>query len=114
MPLELELDSQALRRAHAENPRHGPNCPVCNPGSDFYVFVLTEEAIDEDGLGPTYRLLANQAQVREPVGAWRANDAHEAIRKAATVMKRDDTHFAAMPADALIVDRWPELDVLAS
>lgn len=70
----------------------------------WYVFLLVEAEVDKDGLGPTYRLVANPKQVSEPVGAWEAGDAHAAIRKAA---QRRDGIYAAAPADSLVVDRWP-------
>jgi len=68
----------------------------------FYVFQLTEAEVDEETLlGPTYRLVVN---VYDREGRWSGKDAHEAIVLAA--QGRDEV-YAAVPAEGLVVERWP-------
>lgn len=72
--------------------------------TDFYVFQVTEAGVDEATLlGPTYRLVVN---VLDSDGRWPASDAREAIGLAAKQTGRDDI-YAAFPAEAAVVERWP-------
>lgn len=67
----------------------------------YYVFVLREAVVDENGYGPTYQLVANR---NHRDGCWTAGTPSEAIVKAA--QGRDDI-YAAAPRDSVVVERWP-------
>jgi hypothetical protein len=70
----------------------------------FYVFQLKEAEVDEKTLlGPTYRLVVN---IYDEDGRWTARTAHLAIELAARQTGRDDI-YAAVPADGMVVERWP-------
>lgn len=73
------------------------------PPKYFYVFQVTEAEVDEETmLGPTYRLVGNK---QDNEGRWFAGDASHAIRLAAA--EREDTIYAAFPADVAVIERWP-------
>ena len=67
----------------------------------YYVFVLREAVVDENGYGPTYQLVANR---NHRDGCWTAATPSEAITQAA--QGRDDI-YAAAPRESFVVDRWP-------